>query len=293
MHAGQDAIARGARVFRLGRDFRWPGGRRIAVVFNVAYEAWSEGKGPSIGPMGNPLPAGIFDTNALSWGNYGSERGIERLLRVLDRIKIRASIMMNGVLAERFPNTVRAIVATGHEIVAHSYAQEIIPAKLTPEEDRANILKTTEIFESVTKVRPRGWISPRGTPGVETARLLVEAGYAWQGDVFDDHLPYVQIFGDRRLVAIPLTMEVNDLPHAIRYGRSPRQFVELFDDVLANARKNKTEAMMIDVTAHTHVYGRPDGASAYEEIAKKAKKLKDVWIATRDEIAGHVRKTLG
>ena len=293
MHAGQDAIARGTRVLRLGRDFRWPGGRRVAVVFNIVYEAWSDGKAPSIGPMGNPLPAGEFDTNALSWGNYGAERGIERLLRVLDQSKIRASIMVNGVLAERFPNTVRAITAAGHEIVAHSYAQEIIPAKLTPEEDRANILKTTEIFQSVTKVKPRGWISPRGTPGPETARLLLEAGYQWQGDVFDDDRPYVQLFGDRGLVAIPFIMDINDLPHAMRYGRSPRQFVELFDDVLVNARNNKTEAMMIDVTAHAHVYGRPAGAAAYEAITKKTKKLKDVWIATRDEIAGDVRKTLG
>ncbi len=293
MHAGLDAIARGARVLRLGRDFRWPGGRRVAVVFNVAYEAWSEGKGPGIGPMGNPLPAGIFDTNALSWGGYGAELGIERLLRVLDRTKVRASVMVSGVLAERFPNTVRAIAAAGHEIVAHSYAQEIIPAKLTPEEDRANIAKTTELLQSATGAKPRGWISPRGTPGAETARLLVEAGYQWQGDVFDDHLPYVQIFGDRRIVAIPLTMEINDLPHAMRFGRSPRQFVELFDDQFDHARKNKTEPAMIDVTVHTHVYGRPGGAWAYEAIAKKTKKLKDVWIATRDEIAGHVRKTLG
>ena len=24
----------------------WPGGKRIAVVFNVAFEAWSDGKAP-------------------------------------------------------------------------------------------------------------------------------------------------------------------------------------------------------------------------------------------------------
>ena len=100
-------------VVRLDRRFRWPGGRHLAVVLNVAYEGWSDGKAPGIGPMGNPLPAGAFDTNALSWGSYGATRGIERLLCVLDRAKRSASVMVSGVFGERTPATVRAIVQAG------------------------------------------------------------------------------------------------------------------------------------------------------------------------------------
>src|SRR5947209_18016444 len=103
MLGGADAVARGARVSRLDRSFRWPGGRHVAVVFNLAYEAWSDGKAPGIGPMGNPLPGGAFDTNALSWGHYGAERGIRRLLRVRDRTQVKASVIIRGVLAGRNP----------------------------------------------------------------------------------------------------------------------------------------------------------------------------------------------
>jgi peptidoglycan/xylan/chitin deacetylase (PgdA/CDA1 family) len=291
MSGNIDVVARGAQAKRLGRDFRWPGDRRVAVVFNVAYEAWSDGKPPGISPMGNPLPLGAFDSNALSWGSYGSERGIERLMDVLARTKIRSSVMTSGILAQRFPETVGAIAAAGHEIVAHSWAQDIIPSTLTPEEVRADITRTTEILTKVAGVRPRGWISPRGTAAADSARFLLEAGYAWQGDAFDDDRPYVQTFeNDKKIVAIPLTMEINDLPHAMRFGRSPRAFIELFDDLMGHSRRNRAEAVMIDVTAHAHVYGRPNGAWAYEEIAKKTKKLKDVWIATREQIANHVLK---
>ena len=292
MEGGTDVVARGARVARLDRGFRWPGGRHVALVFNVAYEGWSDGVAPGIGPMGNPLPAGAFDTNALSWGAYGLVRGLERLLRVLDRVQVRASVMASGVFAERAPESIRAILAAGHEIVAHSYAQEIVPARLTAEDDRANIRRTTDLLAGLG-ARPSGWISPRGTPGPDTARLLLEAGYAWHGDAFDDDRPYVQVFRAGRIVAIPLTMEINDLPHAMRFGRSPRQFVELFDDALAHALADRDEAVMIDVTAHTHVYGRAGGAWAYEAIARKAYGRDDVFIATRDEIARHVRQVLG
>ncbi len=286
-----DIVAHGARVKRLTSDFRWPGGRHVAVVFNVAFEGWADGKAPGIGPMGNPLPGGIFDTNALSWGHYGAVRGIERLLRVLDRTKIRGSVLVSGVFAERTPQIVKTIAGAGHEIVAHAYAQEIIPAKFSLDEDRAHIEKTTALLVSAIGRKPQGWISPRGTPGANTAQLLIEAGYLWQGDVFDDDRPYVQTFDAGQIVAIPLSMEINDLPHAMRFGRSPRQFIELFDDHLAAAITGEDEAVIIDITAHCHCYGRPAGAWAYEAIAKSMQGRDDVWLTTRDEIAVHVRNS--
>jgi peptidoglycan/xylan/chitin deacetylase (PgdA/CDA1 family) len=293
MRDERDRIAVGAAIERLGADFRWPGGRKVAVVFNVAYEGWSEGVAPGLGPMGNPLPPGVFDTNALSWGSYGDTRGIGRLLDVLSRVRIKSSVMVSGIFAERSPAAVKAIADAGHEIVAHAFAQDIIPAKLTAEEVAADIARTTEALASVTGIRPTGWISPRGTPHPHSARLLAAAGYVWQGDVFDDDRPYLQSFDTGSIVAIPLTMEINDLPHAMRFGRSPREFVERFSDLLAHSLAREDQAVMIDVTAHCHVYGRPAGAGAFEETCRLAQADGAVWIATRLEMAHHVRAVLG
>jgi peptidoglycan/xylan/chitin deacetylase (PgdA/CDA1 family) len=284
----QDPVARDARVIRLGPDFRWPGERRVAVVFNVAYEAWSDGEAPGLGLMDNPLPAKTFDTNALSWGNYGPVRGIARLLRALDHVKLKASVMVSGVLAERAPATVKAIAEAGHEIVAHAYAQDVVPAALSAEEAAADIAKTTQVLTAVAGARPVGWISPRGTPARESAQALLAAGYQWHGDAFDDDRPYVQAFDAGHIVAIPLTMEIDDLLHAMRYGRSPRQFVESFDDLLGHALAGEDEALMIDVTAHAHCYGRPGGAWAFAAIARKVMWRDDVWVGTRAEIATQV-----
>ena len=59
--------AENPKITRLRDDFRWPGGKRVAIIFNIAYEAWSDGQAPGIGPMGNVLKPGYFDTNAFSW----------------------------------------------------------------------------------------------------------------------------------------------------------------------------------------------------------------------------------
>jgi peptidoglycan/xylan/chitin deacetylase (PgdA/CDA1 family) len=293
MSAPFDFVARDTRVQRLDRTFRWPGGRHVAVILNLAYEAWSDGKAPGVGPMGNPLPAGAFDTNALSWGHYGVARGIDRLLRNLDRHKARASVMTSGVLAERTPDVLKRMVDSGHEIVAHAWAQDVIPATLTTEQVQADIVRTTEAIEAVSGERPIGWISPRGTPSREGSRLLIDAGYRWQGDVFDDERPYIQICENGRIVAIPLTMEINDLPHAMRFGRSPRDFVTMFDDLLANVLAGEDAAVIIDVTAHCHVFGRPNGAWAYEAIVKTVMGRDDVYVATRAEMADYVLRTAG
>lgn len=280
------------RIIHTRPDFRWPGGRHVAIIFNIAYEAWSDGKAPGIGPMGNPLPAGAFDSNALSWGSYGSTQGIERLLRVLDRAKTRASIMVSGVLAQRHPDNVRALVKAGHEYSAHSWAQDVVPATLDSEEDKLNIKNTTEILTEVTGVRPRGWISPRGTPNENTVRNLVIAGYEWHCDVLDGDRPYVQRFDEGEITAIPFTMDINDLPHAMRFGRTPQQFVDMFDAYLSHTLKADDGPIVIDVTAHTHCYGRPGGSWAYEEIARKVAGRDDVWFPTRQDVSDYMRKFL-
>jgi hypothetical protein len=58
----------------------WPEGRQYAIFVNVAFEARAEGKAPGVSPMGNPLPGGLFDTQARSWGEYGRRRGVWNLL---------------------------------------------------------------------------------------------------------------------------------------------------------------------------------------------------------------------
>lgn len=270
-------------------DWLWPGKNRVAVVFNVCLEAWSDGKAPGISPMGNPLPAGVLDNMAISWAAYGARRGIYRLLEAFARHRAKASVMVSAVLAERSPEAVRAVGGAGHEVLSHSYAMDVIPALMAEDEERRNIQRCTALLEKASGKRVKGWISPRATPSAHTPRLLAEAGYAWYGDTLDDDLPYVQAFGDRRIVAIPLSTDVNDMP-SMKYGAPPRAMLETFEEHLGRIRKRREGPVIVDVTAHAHIYGRPHGAYYYEKIIQAAAKSRDIWIATRLEIADFILK---
>ncbi len=268
-------------------DWAWPNGKRIAVVFNVCLEAWSDGKAPGISPMGNPLPAGVLDTMAISWADYGVEIGIHRLMDAFARHGAKASVMTNAVIAERAPATVKAIAQNGHEVLSHSYAMDVIPALLSDEDEKKNIERCTALLEKTSEQKIVGWLSPRGTSKPSTPKLLAEAGYRWYGDVFNADLPYVVSHDNKRIVAIPLSYDVNDMP-SMKYGHPPRMMLEAFNEVMEIARARADELRIIDVTSHAHIFGHHRGAHVYEKIVAQAMAAPDVWVGTRAQIADHV-----
>ena len=195
--------------------------------------------------------------------------------------------MVNAVIAERAPEAVKAIAEGGHEVLSHSYAMDVIPALLSDEEEHQNIKRCTELLEKVSGQRIQGWLSPRGTSKKTTPKLLAEAGYRWYGDVFDADLPYVLSFDNKKIVAIPLSYDVNDMP-SMKYGNVPKMMLDAFNEVIDIARERDDELRIIDVTIHAHIFGHHRGAYYFEKIIEKAVTSPDIWVGTRAQIAEHV-----
>jgi len=164
---------------------------------------------------------------------------------------------------------------------------DVVPALLSLEDEKQNIGRCTALLEKASGRPVRGWLSPRGTSRAETPGLLADAGYTWYGDVFDDDLPYVQALGNRKIVAIPLGTDVNDMPF-MKYGNAPKLMLESFVENVKIARARKHDLTMIDVTMHAHIFGHPRGAWYFEQIVRAAAKAADIWVGTRGEIAEHV-----
>lgn len=263
---------------------RWPGDKRIAVCFNVCLEAWSDGKAPGISPMGNPLPPGVLDNTAISWAAYGPRRGIYRLLDGFARHGAKASVLVNGIIAERHPEAVKAVAAAGHEIVSHSYAMDVMPVMMKEDEERANIARCTDLLQAVSGHPVQGWLSPRATPSAHTARLLAEAGYVWYGDTLADDLPWIETHGGRHIVAIPLSTDVNDM-RSMKDGAPVSAMISTFEEQLTRLRAHDNGPAVIDATVHAHIFGRPHGAYYFERVVEMAAKSPDIWVATRLDIA--------
>ena len=270
----------------MSEQLRWPGGRRVAVLFNLCLEQWSEGKAPGISPMGNPLPPGVLDMTAISWAAFGCKRGIYRLLEGLGRHNAKATVLANGAVAERYPETIKAVADAGHEVASHSYTMDVIPALLSEDEEKKNIDRCTSLLEQASGKKIVGWISPRATSTIRTPNMLSRAGYRWYGDTLEDDLPYVLSFEGRPIVAIPLQTDVNDMPF-MKHGSVPMTTLDAFEQNLRLSEQS-SRAEVIDVTLHCHIFGHRRGASFFAKIVELASQSKDVWIGTRAEMAEHV-----
>ena len=120
--------------------------------------------------------------------------------------------------------------------------------------------------------------------------LLIEAGYKWHSDCMDDDLPYLETHPNGRIMAIPFTMEINDMPHSVRYGNSPLELVSDFLETLNWMTSNEPNATLMNFTAHTHVYGRPAGALVFDNLIELAKNRQDIWLTTREQVYQYAEK---
>jgi polysaccharide deacetylase len=265
----------------------WPRGRAIAVSVSVMLEGWSDGAAPGIGPMGNPLKPGVLDLQARSWADYGPNVGAWRLLDVLAGAGASAVFYTSGIVAERHPRLMSAIVEAGHTIGGHGWGQEIIPATQTRADEESDLQRCIDTLEAAGGQKVRGWLSPRCTPSADTAELLAARGFAWHADYFDEDLPRRLETPAGSLVAVPFTMEVNDMPLYVRYGNEPAAFSATFERIISASPASDARPFCLDVTVHAHVFGRPFGAIEFERtLALAGKHAGHVWLTDHAALAG-------
>lgn len=263
----------------------WPTSRPIALSISVMLEGWTDDAAPGIGPMGNPLRAGVYDTQAKSWAEYGERAGAWRLLDVLHDVGVKAVFYVSGVLADRNAELMRAIAGAGHEVAAHAWSQHIIPACQSREEEHADLKRCIAALEATTGQRPRGWISPRATPSLATPELLAIERMTWLADAFDQDLPYAVETPAGVVTAVPFTTEVNDFPLCIRYGQPPSAFVNALGSLLEGWAELGNSPACLDLTAHAHVFGRPSGAIAFKQAINMGQAHARAWMTNHAELA--------
>src|SRR5713226_10053856 len=129
-----------------------PGGARMAVWVIVNVEEWDIDQTmprtvltPPAG--GSPMP----DIPNWAWHEYGNRVGFWRFLEVMDRLKIRAALAINGSAIQAYQPIARAALERGWEFIGHGFGQKNM--QKVPDE-RADIAKTTAIIREFTGRRP-------------------------------------------------------------------------------------------------------------------------------------------
>jgi allantoinase len=277
----------------------WPGGAVIAVNFNLNVEGGGEatlanGDDASEGMLNDigvpsmpdrrvPLVESVFE--------YGSRRGVWRLLDVFREFSVKVSVLGVARALEQNPRLARAFVERGHEVVSHGYRW--IDYGAVPEEtEREHIRRAVEIITNVTGARPVGWMT--GRPGPNTRRLIVEhGGFLYDRDSLADELPYWLRVGDKPHLVIPYSYETNDNRFNENGGFSTAEdFFTYMRDAfdLLYCEGSNGSPKLLSIGLHDRLIGRPGRCVGLIKLLEHMRRFDRVWFCRGIDVAEHWRR---
>lgn len=271
----------------------WPGKARIAVSMVVNYEEGSEYSFAFGDPVQESykeypkaMPDGVRDLTNESVYEYGTRAGFWRIMRILKKYNVPATIHACALAFERNPEAVRALMAAGHEVCSHGYRWED-PFRMTREQERESIKKAIRSFEKTTGGRPLGWYSRYG-PSIHTRELLIEeGGFIYDSESVADDIPYYVNVKERPWLVLPYSVDLNDMKFwttgAFSHAEDFFQYLRDTFDVLYDEGAEFPKMMSIGL--HLRICGRPGRARAIEKFLQYARSHDQVWFTRRLDIA--------
>jgi polysaccharide deacetylase family protein (PEP-CTERM system associated) len=134
--------------------------------------------------------ASAFDriVSRASWGERESRvvRNTELLLECFERAGVQATFFILGWVAERCPELVRDITASGHEIASHGFHHQLIYT-LTIDQFREDVRRAKATIEDASGVSVCGYRAPSFSivePSLWALDVLIEEGYRYDASIF-------------------------------------------------------------------------------------------------------------
>ncbi len=270
----------------------WPNSAKLALSIVVNLEEGSESTIKDGDRGMEPVDElGVFVKHPMrNYGNesnyqYGIHAGAPRVMKLLDKYKVKTTWTVAGLALERAPFIGDFIRDRGHEPCSHGY-RWVHQFRMNEEQERDFIRKAIASIEKTTGSRPYGWLS-RYLHTDNTRRLLAEEGFLYHMDDYSDDVPYWDVAGGKPIVILPYAVDSNDMKFWTDPALTPDQWLkyatDTFDWLYAEGEAGEPKVMSLGL--HLRIIGRPGRIGAFEAFLKYVTAKSGVWITTRKEIA--------
>lgn len=264
------------------------GERHVALTFDV--DAISLWLGSYKSTNASMVSRGEFDVQATA-----------RILQFLAERGIRATFFVPGHTALAFPETIRSIIAGGHEIGHHGFVHERI-TDLSPVDELNVLERGIEILSDFVGRQPVGYRSPSWEFTEHTAGYLVEHGFRYDSSLMaSDYVPYWVRSGDRfsettpyefgttvPLLEIPISWALDDFPHfefvrgGVQSMKAPSQVLEIWAEDFRYFH-DETEGGCWTLTMHPQVIGRGHRFRMLRRLVDEISSHPDTKFVTLEE----------
>jgi peptidoglycan/xylan/chitin deacetylase (PgdA/CDA1 family) len=263
---------------------RWPDDARVAfwVAPNVEHYEYL----PPRDPFRNPWPRTPHpDVQGYGQRDYGNRAGFWRMLEPLDRHGIRATVSLNLAVFDHYPEIGEAMVARDWEVMSHGIYNTRYLHALDEDEERAFYRDCIASLRRHTGQQLKGMLGPAVSNSVHTPDLMAEAGLLYHADWMHDDQPVPLRTETGRLVSVPYSVELNDVP-VFSTAVEGEDWVELCKaqfDVLY--REGEASGRVLCLPIHPYLVGAPHRVRYLDEVLDYVVGHDGVWSTTAGDIA--------
>ena len=273
-------------------DMTWPGGAKLAVSVVVNFEEGAEQQvtdgdpvSERMGEVLSVVPAGKPDPGQAQIFAYGTRAGAWRMADALHRYRVPATLFACGRAAERAAPVLRMLAQGGHETACHGWLWRPHADYDSAQSEAEDLDRAIEAITNTTGTAPRGFFC-RGAESPWTRDLLVQRGFIYTSNGFDDDLPYRDASG---MIVVPYALDANDMkffhPNGFVRAQDMVDYVTDALDVL-EAEAARGLPRLLNIGFHLRIVGRPGRFKAFEDILAELDRRRDrIWLARRIEIA--------
>ncbi|MEI2415846.1 polysaccharide deacetylase family protein [Orrella sp. JC864] len=260
-----------------------PQGARLIVWPIVNVEDWDISRAMPRQVL--PAPTGMAvtpDVPNWAWHEYGMRVGFWRLKQAFDRWGIRPTLSINGRVCLSYPRIAGAAHEAGWEFMGHGYIQ--MPMHQV-EDPREMIARTVQEIAAFTGRKPLGWLGPGLTQKLDTVDLLHEAGIRYIGDWVLDDQPCRLRAGQGQMVAMPYSVELNDIPMMAVQHHSAGEFLQRVTDSFDRLYQEGGEQVRVmGIAVHPFLSGVPHRIKYFEQAFEYMLGHEGVQFMTGEQI---------
>jgi peptidoglycan/xylan/chitin deacetylase (PgdA/CDA1 family) len=206
---------------------------------------------------------------SISKGQFAINKGVPRILSLLDRYNIQSSFFVCGWIAETYPEMIKEILDKNHEIAAHGYLHEYLD-KLSLEEEKEVHYKTNRVLEDIAG-NIKGFRAPYWRISENTLNIVKDIGYIYDSSLMDDDQPYILSVPDKEgtLVEFPVQWYIDDWIMFETHQNAPSLVLDIWKSQLDSYFKLNEETDRIGVfnlTCHPSCIGHAYRLKVLEDL---------------------------
>ncbi|WP_042342286.1 polysaccharide deacetylase family protein [Calothrix sp. PCC 7507] len=259
-----------------------PNNARVAVWVVMNVEHFTFGKlGTAIQPHLNSYP----EIANYSWRDYGNRVGIWRLFELFAELEIPVTAAVNGEICTLYPEIMTAMQQHGWEIMAHGINNSTGHSGMNRETEIGIINQTLDLLRQATDKTPKGWLTPGFSITESTFELLHAAGIVYTADWVNDDQPYWYPLEKGRLLAIPYTIEANDISLCLSSRFSGAEFAQAIEDQFDQLwQDGESQGRVMAIGLHPFIVGQPLRLKYLKQCLLHIKNQPNTWLTTGEGI---------